>query len=35
MATGREEPEGDRAFDPEPIADTPQATVVRFTPGRG
>jgi tRNA 2-thiocytidine biosynthesis protein TtcA len=34
-ATGRPEPEGDMAFDPEPIADTPQATVVRFTPGRG
>jgi tRNA 2-thiocytidine biosynthesis protein TtcA len=34
-ATGREEPDGDMAFDPEPIADTTQAAVVRFTPGRG
>lgn len=35
MATGREEPDGDKAFDPEPLADTTQGTVVRFTPGRG
>ena len=43
VATGRPEPngdlafdpDGDMAFDPEPIAGTNQATVVRFTPGRG
>ena len=35
VATGREQPDGDTAFDPEPLADTPQGTIVRFTPGRG
>lgn len=42
-ATGRPEPDGDLAFDPDgesgvdpqSLPDTTQGTIVRFTPGRG